>query len=310
MNIHIEIVIVNYNPVKEMPSLIDSIPWPKQSEKFVIRFLNVPHELHNFYQKPETRKTVPLFEFIAKNIGIRRARGEYILSTNADILFDPGILLRFGLGKLEKNRYYRANRADFYNNVNFDFENPLKTLLEIRKNVFKIFLKGYEYNIQEGSFSVAGLFSRRAKNAMKIWKDFQLLKMEKLANKFSIPLLYENLAQKYHLHASGDFMLMHREHWHFLRAYPENCYSAVHTDSLFTIQSACSGLREVIVSAPVYHQNHNRPDSHYLKDNVDFSNMYERLVREGGKMDKEKKPIIYNEENWGAGNVIINETIF
>jgi hypothetical protein len=30
-----------------------------------------------------------MFEFIAKNTGIRREKGEYVLSTNADILIHP-----------------------------------------------------------------------------------------------------------------------------------------------------------------------------------------------------------------------------
>ena len=104
-------------------------------------------------------------------------------------------------------------------------------------------------------------------------------------------------------------MLMHRNHWHSLRGYPENGYASVHTDSLFTIQAANYGLTEKILSAPVYHQDHARPESHHLKENDDFVTMYKRLVLEGGKMDKEKKAIIYNSEFWGAGNQMFEESI-
>ena len=307
LQIPLEFVIVNYNPVSENPPLEDSVDWPVANSDFRIRILSVPAETHQFYVNPSVRKTVPLFEFIAKNIGIRAAKGDYILCTNADILPDPGVLFSLKMRKLSVDNYYRADRADFRKILQFDFGNPLKTLLEIRKNVFRIFLKGYSYDFDENAFSLYGLYRKRIGNKLKIWKDFQLLKVEKFANRFSIPLLYENLAQKYHLHASGDFMLMHRNNWFRLRGYPENCFASVHTDSLFTIQAAVSGLKERILSAPVYHQDHERPDAHHLKEDKDFLKMYERLVEEGCRMDNTKQPIFYNDENWGAGNFAFEE---
>ena len=146
LNIPFEIIIVNYNPIPENPTIKSVVSSLEIRKNIKIRIIDVPQEIHLKNIQPEVRKTVPLFEFLAKNIGIRRARGQFILCTNADILPDPGIFLRLGMKKLSKKNYYRADRLDFSHNVVFDFQNPLKTLLEIRKKVFKMFLKGYSYS--------------------------------------------------------------------------------------------------------------------------------------------------------------------
>ena len=66
--------------------------WHGNRKYLSIRLLHVPTEVHKRLINPEVRKPVPLFEFNAKNMAIRRAKGEYILSTNADIVFHPSII--------------------------------------------------------------------------------------------------------------------------------------------------------------------------------------------------------------------------
>jgi hypothetical protein len=51
-------------------------------------------------------------EFIAKNVGIRRARGRFVLTTNTDIYLSRGVIARLESRSLEDGILYRAARCD------------------------------------------------------------------------------------------------------------------------------------------------------------------------------------------------------
>ena len=51
-------------------------------------------------------------EFLAKNVGIRRAAGEYVLTTNCDVFFSRVVLDVLQQGRLDPRVLYRAVRHD------------------------------------------------------------------------------------------------------------------------------------------------------------------------------------------------------
>ncbi|GAB4236481.1 MAG: hypothetical protein Kow00109_10040 [Acidobacteriota bacterium] len=55
---------------------------------------------------------MPFHEMIAKNVGIRRAPGELVAVTNADILFSEEIVKQISLERWKPNVFYRAHRID------------------------------------------------------------------------------------------------------------------------------------------------------------------------------------------------------
>src|SRR5262249_30726702 len=65
--------------------------------------------LHRRYQHAAT---LPLLQMIAKNVGIRRARGRFILATNIDILFNDELMRFLKEERLEKGKLYRIDRTD------------------------------------------------------------------------------------------------------------------------------------------------------------------------------------------------------
>src|SRR6516225_10229947 len=79
-----ELIIVEWNPPLDRPRLADALRWPARPGPCRVRIIEVPPWLHRRYQYSEK---LPLFQMIAKNVGIRRARGRYVLCTNADIVF-------------------------------------------------------------------------------------------------------------------------------------------------------------------------------------------------------------------------------
>ena len=59
-------------------------------------------------------------EFLAKNAGIRRARGEYVVVTNSDVMFGRHILGRLERQELEPAVLYRAPRYDLVGSLDID----------------------------------------------------------------------------------------------------------------------------------------------------------------------------------------------
>lgn len=55
-------------------------------------------------------------EFIAKNVGVRRARGQFVLTTNTDIYLSRGIIGQLAERSLEQSTLYRAARHDLKSN--------------------------------------------------------------------------------------------------------------------------------------------------------------------------------------------------
>jgi hypothetical protein len=100
-----EFVLVEWNPVEGRPLL---------ARAFCTAFDNahafvVPADVH---RRHVSNPHMSFDEMAAKNVGIRRARGEWIVATNADILFGSELIERLRHGDLRGDVLYRAHRID------------------------------------------------------------------------------------------------------------------------------------------------------------------------------------------------------
>tara|TARA_B100001250_G_scaffold188793_1_gene162220 strand:- start:8489 stop:9493 length:1005 start_codon:yes stop_codon:yes gene_type:complete len=281
-----EYIVVNYNPISDKPPLSESIKWPN-SKYCTIRIITVSPDVHKSLENQNIRVIVPLYEYIAKNIGIRRANGEFICAANPDIMYSPEIIKYISKQKLKKTKYYRVDRID-YNRIEIDSQNLSNTLIKsLQKNSFRVFLIGNNLNIKFKNYFQFRFLYLKIKSIIK-------LKLYNLKNNDLYPEFY------YHCNCSGDFMLMHKEKWSKLKGNPENTKAAVHTDSMFVIMAAMSGLKEKVFRWPIYHQNHDR---RYVcdEDNLDpvIEEMYQKFLTVGRKMIEQGSPIINNNDNWG-----------
>ncbi len=75
-----ELVVVEWNPPADEPRLIDALDWPSPNGNLRMRIIEVPVEVHHTVEGSDR---MPMFEYIAKNTGIRRAESEFVLATNA-----------------------------------------------------------------------------------------------------------------------------------------------------------------------------------------------------------------------------------
>lgn len=300
-----EIVLVNYNPIPENTPLNERIKFKASSKYVTVRIITVDADRHNTYHNEQVRNKLPFYEFIAKNIGIRRAKGEYILSTNADIIIPAEIICYIAARKLKPDHFYRADRADFNG---FDWNKEHNKLIEACKsNTFKLFMKGFTYDVNGQDFK-RQLFKLKIYNALRL--KYNLLKAAhpKLLNKYSIPFITHNAEFLYHCQGSGDFMLMHRNNWTALHGNPENTKISTHADSWIVIMAAAFGLKEYTFYSPVFHQHHERRFG-WEEMNKDpfFRQEYMRFENAALKMLTEKQPIIENDAEWGHGTYNFNE---
>jgi len=130
-----ELIIVEWNPLLDKPRLKDEFSWGKlENSPCTVRFIEVPSEIHHRLKHSES---LPLFQMIAKNVGIRRAKGEFVLATNIDLLFSDELFSFLASRRLESGKLYRIDRHDAASEV------PLEASLDeqlryCEKNLLRI----------------------------------------------------------------------------------------------------------------------------------------------------------------------------
>lgn len=104
-----ELILVEWNPPPDTPLLKDVFPWPKYSSFCSVRGIVVSASIHARYDFSDK---IPIHMTAAFNAGIRRARGEFILSTTPDILFSDELIEFLASEELDKGAMYGIDRPD------------------------------------------------------------------------------------------------------------------------------------------------------------------------------------------------------
>jgi hypothetical protein len=105
-----EVVFVEWAPPKDRPLLFeqifDAIPSldPRVCSWYVVDSA--------YHRALSLNPRLEYLEFIAKNVGIRRARGAFVLASNCDVYFGRAVLDVFERAALEPRVLYRAPRRD------------------------------------------------------------------------------------------------------------------------------------------------------------------------------------------------------
>lgn len=148
-----ELILVEWNPPAERKSLAEEMRWPKSKGHCDVRIVTVPPEIHARHRHAES---LPLFQMIAKNVGIRRARGEYIVCTNIDIIFSDELMAFLAKRQLTPDKVYRSLRVDADENVPAD--QPVEEILRYcRENVIRVNLPKASYEITKGVSRISGV---------------------------------------------------------------------------------------------------------------------------------------------------------
>jgi hypothetical protein len=334
--IPIELIIVEWNPPSEAPSLEKALNWVaiKKTSFTSVRIVSVPR---NFHTKLPNSDKLPLFQMLAKNIGIRRAKGKYILATNVDVIFGNEIF-NFIKNKLDKNILYRVDRFDIpaYPPSNASFNEILKYCND---NFYRIYSAGKIFTKVKGRWRkrdlltlLSPLFIRpallifpffsnnshtiqeTARSPIKTKATF-IEKMKSYAEKIL------NFSFRYlNLNASGDFMLLDRVSWFRLRGYPEWPIFSMHLDSIFMYQAKISGIPQKNLGRkfPIFHIDHaggwapETNDLLYLnltQSQISHitSNEFKKIVGHQRVLKQSNEFVFYNSENWGMSEIHFSE---
>jgi hypothetical protein len=139
-----ELIIVEWNPPQDRVRLAEALRWPQDLGPCQVRFIEVPPEVHRRFAHAEA---LPLYQMIAKNVGIRRARAPFVLVTNIDILFSSELARFLGERRLQPGRMYRMDRHDVMSQVPVDA--PVEEQLDYcRTHLIRV-------NVREGTYNVS-----------------------------------------------------------------------------------------------------------------------------------------------------------
>jgi hypothetical protein len=297
-----ELIVVEWNPPPDKPRLAEALSWSEGGGPCRVRIIEVPAEIHHRF---EHANALPLFQMIAKNVGLRRARGRFVLATNIDLLFSSELIRFLASGRLQYNSMYRVNRHDVPADV------PEHACVEdqleyCRTHVLRVSDRWGTRNL------ITGRYYRAYKRPR--WLTWPL---ERLQDHRLLPVVTQ---VRLHTNACGDFTLMARERWHALRGYPELNMFSLHLDSLLCHAAYHSGVREEVLGDPmrIYHLEHAL-GSGWTPEGQQELNM--RLGQAGvprladdqlgswaRQMRRQRKPMMLNPENWGLRDDDLHET--
>jgi hypothetical protein len=243
-----ELVVVEWNPEPGRPGLAEVI---QSTQHLSLRVITVPSDLHD-----TVGGASPVLEFHAKNVGIRRARGEFVLVTNPDILLSPALIDEIAQRKLRVDTVYRTDRYDF---VTTGMEAvAAEDLIDFAlSNVFVV-------HAMSGAASVSMPINPR----QRTWNDLPISTPE---------------SDVWHTNGCGDFMLAAREAFYTVRGLYETVEHRWHIDSISLFRFAVAKMRQQIWTAPrcVFHQHHERRAQDVAFQNLDVT----ALARKVGRTD-------------------------
>lgn len=301
-NFPVELIIVEWNPPEDKVLLKEDLALPPSNCPTTLRIITVPAEIHDTYR---FSKSIPLYQMIAKNVGIRRAKGEFVLCTNIDILFSNMNFELLAAKDFEKGTFYRANRCDVPKQV-MDIPNYEDRMKFCEENIISRLGKSQGHELLRGP------------SLMYVFPPFT-----RLLNKI-IHWIFRKIQGSDFVHlmidfmACGDYTLMSKEDWLRIDGYVELDMYSIHIDSM-GLWSACAvGMKQIILpyKAPVYHIDHEDgwesedviKTIKFLSDkpSLDYSIVY----KAGMKMVAEKTNWGLNKPDWGWANEDFEEYIF
>lgn len=336
--IPVELILVDWNPPGDKSDLADALVWPKNNPYFQCRVVQVPASYHQQFKFADK---LPLFQYLAKNVGIRRAQGEYVLATNIDILFSNK-LMQFIKDGLKPGHFYRVDRFDMEPNIPDGL--PFSEILEYaEKHVLRVNAArgtsssnqtGWDEifrflgNILRSCMVFLGYVLKKFKYYITMPKNLQRLfkpKMGTYENLYSLWFhIKRQLGQKnkiLHTNACGDFTLLSKKDWAHLKGYPEWDIFSWHIDSVVIYQAYHNGIKMVNLDSSyrIYHIEHgqgsgwtpeganllfNRLDKNgieYLDDDDLEELFFQQIINK-----KNGKKTVYN-QTWGAPDMVFPE---
>jgi hypothetical protein len=315
-----ELILIDWNPPRENPGLADILNFPA-NRYFYARVITVPPEVHKGFKYNEA---LQLFQFIGKNAGIRRARGEFILLTCMDSIMDDSLFEYIARKRLRKDWLYRADLYDVKNSIPDVGHSEQQEFCQNPENEDTIREKLQKYRAlwEEDRIHI--------KNIEIFKENFPWIDFFDDEGVIIGKSLNNDLDNK-NFQANGDFTLMHREAWHRLRGYGEFESYSMHIDSQLMAHAFSYGYIEANFIPPFvcYHITHGfqrDKESNFITINEYLQKMvksnlpvfswdiYDQLGNASMEIVcnllQQNPNTLLNDERWGLRDINLEEIIF
>jgi hypothetical protein len=331
-----ELIIVEWNPPPDRPPLADALTWKIAESPCVVRFIEVPSNVHHRFAGAQG---LPLFQMKAKNVGIRRARGAFVLATNVDLLFSVELFDFLATQTLRADALYRIDRSDVRADV------PLTAELSdqlgyCEKNILRINgLHGtrpvHETDASLLSRALGWLPSRLFPSPSRLRAAYfalpeALRRTLRRRVSYALKERFETHGRnedwiarrgypRLHTNNCGDFTLLSKSIWGKIRGYAEIDAFAVHLDGLACHAAHHAGAREAILAPPMraYHIEHGSgwtaEGNRRLAGRLEAAGVRALTIEEfeawARRMQRDREPLILNDEHWGLAQENLSERV-
>jgi len=309
-----ELIIVDWNPVIDRPGLAAVLSTPADASYCQARVITVPTALHCRLKYADK---LAFFQMIAKNVGIRRARGKFILATNIDIIFSDELMQFIARQNLDANKLYRVDRYDIRNGLSKDFSpdeiveyawaNPIRTNVRYQPLTLVQHLYG----------------DKQFRKSCITDPDFY-------GTVGDVTVIHEHgvwqirpgrSTDMSHLHtnACGDFTLLSHNGWFAIRGYPEFEAFSFNIDSMALVAAHYAGYEEVSLLPPCvcFHIEHEMgsgwtPEGekklfNRLRDSGILNPEWPVLTPLVQEMQEQGKALEFNNRSWGLADFDLPE---
>ena len=309
-----ELIIVDWNPVAGRLGLAAVLNVPPEVTYLRTRVITVPTALH---RRLKYADLLPLFQMIAKNAGIRRAKGRFVLATNIDILFSDELVLFISRQRLDPKKQYRVDRYDIQSGLpkestldevrDYAWRHPIRSHRRYQPEKLVAHLYGAE--IFKKSCVPDPEFRRKIDGVDVVYEDdVWQVRPERSVNMSHL-----------HTNGCGDFTLLAREGWDAIRGYPEFSAYSFNIDSMGVIAAHYAGYEEVSLLPPCvcFHIEHGI-GSGWTPEGEKY--LFNRLEKAGilnpewsvltplvEKMRTMRQPLEFNHAGWGLADFDLPE---
>ena len=233
-----ELIVVEWNPLNDRDGLASVIGHTKN---LLVRVITVPADIH-----AGIGAISPVLEFHGKNVGIRRARGDFVLVANPDILFSQALIDEIACKRLRSDTVYRTDRYDFETKGIQDVAAADLIDFALDRSFMVHAMQG------EASVSVPVAADQRS------WTRLPRSRLG---------------PDVWHTNGCGDFMLAARETFFTVRGLHETLEHRWHVDSISLLRFAVAKLHQHVFAAPlcVFHQHHDRREQDVTFQSLDVA---------------------------------------
>lgn len=230
-----EVIYVDWNGFDE--PLTDAIPLKNRHKLKVI--VITPEKCKELMGEERYNNAQKVCEVLARNIGIRRATGDIIISTNPDIICPKRYLIDHMVSELKSNEMYTLARHD----------------VEISE-LDKLFQGDLNNELVPIIFGLNSIYNRLMCPHTEV--DKHVLDKYPENQHLSISSIICNC---------GDFQVAHRDTWYTIKGFEENKPKRMFEDSQVQYKVIMGGGSVKASNfPPLYHIEHERDPSHPINN--------------------------------------------